>query len=497
MGLLSKGHVKEVDRSHLIGEYIGQTAPKVKKALEEAKGGILFIDEAYALSRDGDDSKDFGKEAIEVLIKEMSDGTTDLAVMFAGYPKEMETFLKSNPGLKSRVGNYFHFEDFTPDELYHITLKAAKDRNVILTEEASVYLSEQLMEGFRTRDRTFGNARYAISLVEEGKMNLGLRLMQRDDLRELSPEVLSTIEQEDVELVFKQRNRKQYHITINEKMLQSAMLELDAMVGIDNIKNEINELVKLIRFYNEIGKDVLNKFSLHTVFLGNPGTGKTTIARIMGKIFKALGLLERGHLIELDKQGLVAGYVGQTAIKTDEKIKDAKGGVLFVDEAYALSEGNDYGREAVETLLKRMEDMRGEFAVIAAGYTEPMNRFLESNPGLKSRFDRIYTFSDYTAAELCKIAMSIIKTEKMTIDTEANDYLQRYISHLYDTRDKYFGNAREIRKLVAEIIQHQNLRLASMDKAIRTKEMLDTLTLADLSEYKLEDNRRKGLGFKY
>lgn len=497
MGLLSKGHVKEVDRSHLIGEYIGQTAPKVKKALEEAKGGILFIDEAYALSREGDDSKDFGKEAIEVLIKEMSDGTKDIAVMFAGYPKEMENFLKSNPGLKSRIGNYFHFEDFTPDELHAIANKATIDRHVVMTEDANSYLGEQLMEGFRNRDTSFGNARYVISLIEEAKMNLGLRLMKMGNVKDVSKEMLSTIEKDDIEQVFKQRDKKKYHITINERLLQSAMAELDQMVGIDNIKNEINELVKLIRFYNDIGKDVLNKFSLHTVFLGNPGTGKTTVARIMGKIFKALGLLERGHMIELDKQGLVAGFVGQTALKTDEKIRDAKGGVLFIDEAYALSEGNDFGREAIETLLKRMEDMRGNFAVIAAGYTEPMNRFLESNPGLKSRFDRIYTFKDYNAEELFKIAQNLFKAENMRLDDEADKFLQEYITQMYQIRDKFFGNAREIRKLVQDLIQNQNLRLASLDKDKRSKEMLETVTLDDLKDLKLGDGKRKGLGFKY
>jgi SpoVK/Ycf46/Vps4 family AAA+-type ATPase len=469
----------------------------VKKALEEAKGGILFIDEAYSLSREGDDSKDFGKEAIEILIKEMSDGNKDLAVMVAGYPKEMDIFLKSNPGLKSRFANFFHFEDFLPEELHSIAIKTVKDKNVIITEEADKYLYEQLMEGFRNRDRTFGNARYAIGLIEEAKMNLGLRLMKDPNLKDFTAEQLSTIEKVDIEQVFAQKGKRKFHIQVNEKLLQSAMDELHALVGIDNVKNEIFELVKLVRFYNDIGKDVLNKFSLHSVFLGNPGTGKTTVARIVGKIFKALGLIERGHLIELDKQGLVAGYVGQTAIKTDEKIKDAKGGVLFIDEAYALNTGNDFGREAIETLLKRMEDMRGEFAVIVAGYTEPMNQFLESNPGLKSRFDRTYTFNDYSEGELFKIALAMFKTENIKLDNEAYDYLQKYIDWLYKSRDKYFGNAREIRKLVGEAIQNQNLRLASLAKDQRTKDMLETLTVKDLEEFKMEEGKRKGLGFKY
>lgn len=497
MGLLSKGHVKEVDRSQLIGEYIGQTAPKVKKAIEEAKGGILFIDEAYSLARESDDSKDFGKEAIEVLIKEMSDGSKDLAVMVAGYPHEMEVFLKSNPGMRSRFANYFHFEDYLPDELHAIASRYVLQKNVRLTEEAESYLGEQLMEGFRNRDKSFGNARYAISIIDEAKMNLGLRLMKRADLRELDSDVLSTIEKEDVELVFKQRGKRKFNININERLLQSAMDELNALVGITNIKNEVNELVKLVRFYHDIGKDVLNKFSLHTVFLGNPGTGKTTVARIMGKIYKALGLLERGHMIELDKQGLVAGFVGQTALKTEERIKEAKGGVLFIDEAYALGESNDFGREAIETLLKRMEDSRGEFAVIVAGYTEPMQRFLESNPGLRSRFDRTMTFVDYNETELFRIAIQLLKTENIRLDNEAYDYLQKYITSIYTYRDKYFGNAREIRKLIIDAVQNQNLRLASMNKEERTKDMLETMTMEDLQEFKIAEGKRSGLGFKY
>lgn len=497
MGLLSKGHVKEVDRSQLIGEYIGQTAPKVKKALEEAKGGILFIDEAYSLAREADDSKDFGREVIEVLVKEMSDGNKDIAIMVAGYPHEMEKFLDSNPGLKSRFNQFFHFEDYLPEELQRIALLAANQSSVFVTQEAQKYLFDALTEAFRNRDRTFGNARFAYSIIGEAKMNLGLRLMKRNDVRELSQEQLSIIELDDLKKVFDTKRKRKANIKINERLLKDALKELDALIGIQNIKVEIYELVKLVRFYEEEGKDVLNRFSLHSVFIGNPGTGKTTVARIVSKIYKALGLLERGHTIEVDRQGLVAGYLGQTALKTDDIIKTAKGGVLFIDEAYSLGEGNDYGREAVETLLKRMEDMRGEFAVIVAGYTEPMERFINSNPGLKSRFDKTYTFNDYSITDLCNIAISLLKKESYRLDDASQKYLEKYITDLFENREKHFGNAREIRKLVEHVIQNQHLRLASLTKEERSKQSLSSITENDLKDLDEIISKKRGLGFRY
>ena len=240
------------------------------------------------LAREADDSKDFGKEAIEVLIKEMSDGAKDIAIMVAGYPHEMDVFLKSNPGLRSRFANYFHFEDYLPDELHAIAVKYAMQKNVKLTEGANNCLGDQLMEGFRNRDKTFGNARYAISIIDEAKMNLGLRLMKRSDLKDLDADHLSTIEEEDMELVFKQRGKRKFNININERLLQSALDDLNKLVGINNIKSEVNELIKLVRFYQDIGKDVLNKFSLHTVFLGNLAPVKQRLPVLWVKFSKPL-----------------------------------------------------------------------------------------------------------------------------------------------------------------------------------------------------------------
>jgi AAA+ superfamily predicted ATPase len=186
MGLLSKGHVKEVDRSDLVAQYIGQTAPKVKKIIDESRGGILFIDEAYSLTRAGEDSNDFGPEVIEILLKEMSDGKGDLAIMCAGYPKEMDEFVDSNPGMKSRISHYYNFPDYLPEELYQICEYAAKKNSVTLTPDAQMLLQEQLVNAYRDRDNAFGNARFAHALINEAKMTLGLRLMNDPKVNEMT-----------------------------------------------------------------------------------------------------------------------------------------------------------------------------------------------------------------------------------------------------------------------------------------------------------------------
>ncbi|MBN2570883.1 MAG: AAA family ATPase [Ignavibacteriales bacterium] len=505
MGLLSKDTVHEVDRADLIGKYIGQTAPQVREHIEKARGGILFIDEAYALARGGEDDKDYGREAIEVLIKEMSDGPGDIAIIFAGYPKEMEVFINSNPGLKSRVNMYFDFPDYTPDELMQIAEFSANKKSLIISPEAKELFIKKLTDAYRNRDRMFGNARYAISLLEESKINLALRVMTSKDPNKLSQEELSTIILDDIEKVFKSKEKKYVDIPVDEDLLRETTTDLNKLIGMANVKTEINELIKLVRFYKESKKDVLNSLSLHHVFTGNPGTGKTTIARIMAKLFKALGLLERGHIVECDRESLVAGYVGQTAIKTQEKINQAMGGVLFIDEAYALSprgdSSNDFGPEAIEVILKEMEDNRGKFAVIVAGYTEEMREFLLTNPGLSSRFDKTIHFNDYSEEELIQIAIFMFGTFNLVLDKKAKEHLQKYFNFRCDNRDKFFGNARVVRKIVQEAVKNQNLRMASIPTSERTDRVLKTVTIDDVQEFQpsseeLLTKKQRQIGFE-
>ena len=502
MGLLSNGKVTEVGRAELIGQYIGQTAPKVKEMIDRARGGILFIDEAYALVRNKEDNKDYGQEVIEILVKEMSDGEGDLAIVMAGYPKEMDVLLDSNPGLKSRFSLYFDFPDFLPQELRQITHLALKTNELIFEEQALHIFNKKIVEKYRRRDETFGNARLVNNLVQEVKLAMSQRLMQTPTPDLLEKEHLELAKKEDVEKAFAKEAKQRPILDIDEELLVEAYAELEEMIGLREVKKQVKELTSLVRFYKETGKDVLNQFSLHTVFKGNPGTGKTTVARILAKIYQALGILERGHLVECSRENLVAGFVGQTAIKTQEKINEALGGILFIDEAYALNslEGsNDFGREALEVIIKQMEDRRGELLIIAAGYSNNMDRFLEMNPGLKSRFDKIFNFEDFRAEELYEICSNMLEQQKLQPDPAAEDRLKRYFQMLYDRRDKFFGNGRAIRKIIDDAIRNQNLRMANLDIAERNEEALRMLTMEDIADLEkhLEEHIGKNhLGFK-
>ena len=247
--------------------------------------------------------------------------------------------------------------------------------------------------------------------------------------------------------------------------LGGLLSELDELIGLQRVKVEVRRLIQYVRIQNmrQARGIARSKMSLHSVFYGSPGTGKTTVARLYGRMLKALGLLSSGHLIETDRSGLVANYIGQTATKTDGKVQDALGGVLFIDEAYALAKGEearwDFGAEAIEVLMKRMEDHRDDLVVIAAGYPEPMNRFLRSNEGLRSRFSTFVHFDDYTPEEMLKIFQLFCQQENYELDEEAAELAGAAIGYHYAHRDQTFGNARYVRNLFEMVIRNHALRV--------------------------------------
>ncbi len=245
------------------------------------------------------------------------------------------------------------------------------------------------------------------------------------------------------------------------------MAQLDSLVGLDDVKKDIKNLMNLVkvrRLRRENGLPI-PPMSLHMVFMGNPGTGKTTVARIISGLYAAIGVLENGQLIEVDRSGLVAGYVGQTALKTQEVIKSALGGVLFIDEAYSLASGgeNDFGREAIETILKAMEDHRDELIVVVAGYDGPMEKFINSNPGLQSRFNKYFYFPDYNGEQLLHIFKGQCKKNGYALTEEAEAEANAMFEELYENRGENFGNGRDVRNVFEDTVVRQSNRVAALD----------------------------------
>ena len=262
--------------------------------------------------------------------------------------------------------------------------------------------------------------------------------------------------------------------------IEDLLAELDSYIGLKVVKDEVHDLINMVQVYKLREQHDLptTDMSLHMVFTGNPGTGKTMMARMMARIYRSLDILSRGQLVEVDRSGLVAGYVGQTAIKTQKVIEKAMGGVLFIDEAYALNgrSENDFGQEAIDTILKAMEDHRDDLVVIVAGYTDLMDRFIHSNPGLESRFNRFLLFDDYTIDEMVEIFRMQCKKGCYQLTEEARPLIRDYIAE--ESADDSFGNARGVRNLFEHVLVAQNNRLATMEKI--TREDLMTITADDV-----------------
>lgn len=468
-GLLEKGQLVEVDRSGLVAGFLGQTAIKTTEAFNKALDGIFFIDEAYALTDSDQVGQDYGAEAIATLMTLMENNRSRVSVIVAGYPEKMEQFLRSNPGLRSRFSKVFHFDDYSPGELAEVFVRMIKadgyelDAGVMETV-TRYFVAVKTQEGF-------GNARAARQLLEDSKVRHANRVSV---LENRTPADLHLLKAEDVVPT----KQLEDGLEINEEGLANVLAELDALVGLQDVKSQILSLVDLCRVQirrQQQGHRVQPQ-ALNFAFIGNPGTGKTTVARLLGRIFAHLGLLARGHLIEVSRSHLVAGYVGQTAIKTRGQIDRALDGVLFIDEAYALSRtqdserSNDFGAEAIEQVLLALENERHRLSVVMAGYTGPMDRFLSSNPGLRSRVSNIILFPDYSNEELVKVFDRFLRENGYRLADTAYPLLHGYFRTL--VRDQSFGNARAARQFFEAIQRTHASRTARV-----TEPTEDDLTL--------------------
>ncbi|MBQ3700326.1 MAG: AAA family ATPase [Prevotella sp.] len=453
IGYLDSGHVVEVDRSKMISPYQGETPKVVDRLCDKAMGGILFVDEAYTLapvSQSGDRDQQ-GTQALEQLMKRMEDDRGKFVVIAAGYRQEMDNLFRINPGVRSRFSYFLNIDDYTPNQLFEIMQVFAKEKKYLFTKESEELALKMITELYNSRDKDFANGRTMRQLFDKICSKQAERL-QKGDMSALTNEQLMTIDVADIP--YEAPKAVDY---------TECLAKLNGMVGLAAVKKEISNLAAFLNL--QIRRGETNTFQgKHYVFTGNPGTGKTTVARIMADVFRTLGILSRGQLIEADRSKLVAGYSGQTAIKTNQLIDSAMGGVLFIDEAYTLksSDGDSFGSEAIDTLLKRLEDDRGKFICIVAGYTDQMHDFIDTNPGLKSRFTQTIHFDDYTPDELTEIFINLAKGKNFTVDEEAQGAVHRQFEQLYLRRDKNFGNAREARRIFDQAVEKQSQRLVSM-----------------------------------
>lgn len=454
IGVVDKGHVVERERKTLLDSYANSAGINMDKAVDEAMGGVLFIDEAYNLipmtspgSRDQS-----GVEAIEALMTRMSNDAGKFITVIAGYKAEIDEFVaNANPGLARRFTYRIHIEDYSVTELVEIFKLNAKNEGFVLSTDAESLLTKKVEEMVTMKDKNFGNAGEMVKLFNTTKDRQSDRLSNYSEA-DLTDQMLSTFEQADIPYDPPKR------IDISE-----CMRELDELTGLSSVKEAIRELADtiIIEQQRALTSGERSNINLdHYLFLGNPGTGKTTVARIMGNIYYSLGLLPSNKVVEVTSKDLIAPYVGQTAPKTEQMINRSLGGIFFIDEAYSLNDGaNGFGKDAMPVLLTKLLDYKGKMVSIAAGYPKEMQQWINTNSGLESRYTRTIYFEDYTANELAEIFRNIVRKNGLRMDEAADKEMQQYFSTLVYNKGENFANAREARNYFDRVKLNQGRRL--------------------------------------
>lgn len=471
LGLVTKGHLVEVSREHLVAGYVGQTAIQTRHVIDSALDGVLFIDEAYRLADGGEN--DFGREAINTILARMENDRHRLVVILAGYEKDMQRLYQVNEGIKSRINTELYFQDYNAEELKQIFLLLAR-KYYTITPEIEQLLSEMMAHVVdykqkryekqeeqqakqSGREQTpqgdnykFGNGRWVRNLLEliEGKVAARMKF---SDPSVLIPEDFIGLKMEELEGFEPGQNRH------DEDNHETGLERLNNLVGLTQMKQEVTKLIKDARYAQMLqaqGKQVpQDTVSRHMVFLGNPGTGKTTVARIMADIYYELGLLQRRTIVEVDRSSLVGMFQGHTAPRVNQVFDSALGGVLFIDEAYSLvrDSRDAFGQEALDTLVKRIEDDKDKLVVIMAGYSQEMRHFIAQNSGLQSRFNTYITFADYDAAQMQQILLGIIRERGMEYTAEIEQRISQFINEALPSNSSVSGNGRWARNLADKI----------------------------------------------
>lgn len=448
MGVISTNTFIEVTRKDLVSPNIGETALRTQQVLENSKGGILFIDEAYSLYSDS--SMDYGQEVVDTIITFMEENRHNMMIIFAGYTDEMNQFLKMNSGLKSRVPHQFYFDDYTSEEIAEIGYSNLCEQDYIVNEQKYKSVIEWLYR--HSTDKS--NARWVRNINEQILISHANRVVESNATN------TQMILDEDLDMLTSNQNEDK------SDKIQELLLQLDSLTGLEDTKKYVHRLMKEAKVNRMLMDEgsLSDSPSYHMIFSGDPGTGKTTVANIIAQLFYYLDIMPTSNVKVVDRSDLVGAYIGQTEKKTKEILEQALGGVLFIDEAYQLagSSENDFGRLAIETLLTYLENHRDKFIVILAGYPTEMEDFLNVNPGLRSRIPHHIDFPGYSPEEVATIVEGNI-----TKDWQVNvPLLRSIVIDIYEhlpTQEK--SNARWARNFSEQLIQHHKVWLIDQEVA--------------------------------
>ena len=450
-GILPTSKLVEVSLGDITGEHVGHTVPKVEKKVKEAMGGVFFLDEAYRLAGDGlsGNKANYGLEALETLMQAMENHKGDIIFIFAGYEDKMEDLFEMNEGLRSRIAHHFKLEDYTPEELVLIgeMMLTKKGYNI---ESVKSLLSECIKEK-ADNGVLKGNGGTVRTMMEKVIMEHSIRIGEEHS------EDITVIEQSDVKKSLKPSYTNDEREGLDQ-LFRDSLDELDEMIGLTQVKNQLRRIGNFQYIQNKRREKGLpiQKAANHMFFMGEPGTGKTTVARIAGKILRGVGVLSNGHLVEISKDDLTGSRIPTTK-QVKKIIQKAKGGILFLDEAYTLA--NDMqGKEALDALIKEMEENREDLVIILAGYEQSMKKLLQQNEGLASRIPHHILFPNYLPSELLHMLNGHFKRQSYVLTNDARYAVEEKIKELYQ-EGMLEGNGRWIRNVFERILMAQSQRL--------------------------------------